>query len=62
MTDNQLASTGVVLDTVPVLLSDPSVLIVDDDKVQCPNAQFTSISAAVAAAAPGGTIRVCPGL
>jgi parallel beta-helix repeat protein len=62
VTDNQLASTGVVLDTVPVLLSDPSVLIVDDDKVQCPNAQFTSINAAVIAAPPGATIRVCPGV
>ena len=38
-----------------------SVLVVDDDKVQCPNAQFTSINAAVAAAQPGDVIRVCPG-
>ena len=62
VTDNQLASTGVVLDTVPVLLSDPSMLVVDDDKVQCPEAAFTTINAAVLAASPGGIIRVCPGV
>jgi len=38
------------------------MLIVDDDRVQCPNAQFTSINAAVLAATPGAIIRVCPGL
>ncbi len=37
-------------------------LVVDDDRQQCPNAQFTSIQAAVLAAQPGGHIRVCPGL
>jgi parallel beta-helix repeat protein len=38
-----------------------SELIVDDDKVQCPTAQFTHIQDAVNAASPGATIRVCPG-
>ena len=36
-------------------------IVVDDDKVQCPNAAFTSIQAAVNAANPGDVIRVCPG-
>jgi len=36
-------------------------IVVDDDKVQCPNASFTSIQAAVNAANPGDMIRVCPG-
>jgi hypothetical protein len=36
-------------------------LLVDDDKVQCPNATFTSIQAAVLAANPGDKINVCPG-
>jgi hypothetical protein len=36
-------------------------LVVDDDGVQCPGADFTSIQAAVNAAAAGSTIRVCPG-
>ncbi|WP_149827485.1 hypothetical protein [Streptomyces tailanensis] len=36
-------------------------LLVDDDGVQCPAATFTSIQAAVDAALPGATIRVCPG-
>src|ERR1700686_2335449 len=36
-------------------------LLVDDDKVQCPNATFTSIQDAINAANPGSLIRVCPG-
>lgn len=36
-------------------------LLVDNDKVQCPNAQYTSIQAAVNAAPAGATINVCPG-
>jgi len=42
-------------------LADPATLLVDDDLVQCPTAQFTSIQAAVTAAAPGDHIDVCPG-
>jgi nitrous oxidase accessory protein NosD len=36
-------------------------IIVDDDKVQCPTAQYTTIQAAVNAANPGDVIRVCAG-
>lgn len=36
-------------------------LLVDDDKVQCPTATFTSIQDAINAANPGSLIRVCPG-
>ena len=36
-------------------------LQVDDDGVQCPGAGFTTIQAAVTAAAAGDTIKVCPG-
>ena len=36
-------------------------LKVDDDQVQCPTAPYTSIQAAVNAAAPGDTVKVCPG-
>ena len=39
-----------------------ALLVVDDDRVQCPTAAFTTIAAAVAAAAPGDRIDVCPGL
>jgi hypothetical protein len=36
-------------------------LLVDDDKVQCPDATFTSIQDAIDAANPGSLIRVWPG-
>src|SRR5713101_941016 len=36
-------------------------LVVDDDKVQCPNAAFSKIQDAVDAATPGAVIRVCKG-
>jgi nitrous oxidase accessory protein NosD len=36
-------------------------LLVDDDKVECPTAAFTKIQAAIDAASPGETIRVCRG-
>jgi nitrous oxidase accessory protein NosD len=36
-------------------------LLVDDDRVQCPTATFTSIQDAINAASPGNLIRVCPG-
>jgi nitrous oxidase accessory protein NosD len=36
-------------------------LLVDDDRVQCPTAAFTSIQDAINAANPGSLIRVCPG-
>jgi len=39
-----------------------ATLVVDKDHVQCPNAQFASIEAAVLAAAPGDTVSVCPDL
>jgi hypothetical protein len=40
---------------------DRQTLLVDDDKVECPTAGFTTIQAAVDAAPAGATIRVCAG-
>jgi parallel beta-helix repeat protein len=37
-------------------------LVVDNDKVECPKAAFTTIQAAVDAASPGDKIRVCAGV
>src|SRR5882757_3869301 len=37
-------------------------LVVDEDKVECPNAQFTHIQDAVDAASPGDEIHICKGL
>jgi hypothetical protein len=38
-----------------------ATLTVDDDRTDCPTAQFTSIQAAVDAAATGDIVAVCPG-
>ena len=62
VTDADLATAGGLDDSLPALVDPPGLIVVDDDRVECPNAQFTSISAAVAAASPGATIRVCPGI
>ncbi|HEY4817161.1 MAG TPA: hypothetical protein VIH67_07000, partial [Candidatus Acidoferrum sp.] len=37
-------------------------LVVDDDKVECPNAAFTHIQDAVDAASPGDEIHICKGM
>src|SRR6476660_6422304 len=39
----------------------PNMFIVDDNLLDCPNAKFTSIQAAVTAAGPGDQVKVCPG-
>jgi pectin methylesterase-like acyl-CoA thioesterase len=44
-----------------VIGGDRPQLVVDDDKVECPNAAFSRIQDAVDAASPGATIRVCKG-
>jgi nitrous oxidase accessory protein NosD len=36
-------------------------LVVDDNKVECPNARFTRIQDAIDAASPGDHIRICKG-
>jgi parallel beta-helix repeat protein len=50
-----------LLETLEDRLVPSAVLLVDDDHAQAPNAQYTSINAAVAAAQPGDTIRVYSG-
>lgn len=40
----------------------PATLFVDDNLAECPDADFTSIQAAVNAAKKGDKIQVCPGL
>jgi Right handed beta helix region len=51
----------VLLFPLPAIAAQPPQLVVDDDKVECPNAAFTRIQDAVDAASPGATIRVCKG-
>jgi hypothetical protein len=59
-----LACLVVCFATRPALAQDanekPNILV-DDDKVQCPTAGFTTIQAAVNAAKSGDIIRVCAG-
>src|ERR1700741_2069927 len=54
-------SVGMDEASVPASSSSWGALFVDDDHLQCPNAMFTSIQAAVNASGPGATIKVCPG-
>jgi hypothetical protein len=51
----------VLLAPAPGALADHRKFVVDDDKVQCPNAAYTTITAAVAAAPGGSTVLVCEG-
>jgi hypothetical protein len=53
-----LVSAGVLCFTQSALAD---TLTVDDDHADCPAAAFSSIQAAVDAAAPGDTVTVCPG-
>ena len=45
----------------PAMTVAQSRLVVDDDKVECPNAGFTRIQDAIDSATPGAFIRVCKG-
>lgn len=59
-TDNTAGNVKLV-DTVANTKSD-TTWVVDDDKVQCPEANFTSIQTAVDYASPWDTIVVCEGV
>src|SRR5882672_11343487 len=56
-----LAMLLILLLPFPVIGGGKPQLVVDDDKVECPNAAFTRIQDAVDAATPGAAIRVCKG-
>jgi nitrous oxidase accessory protein NosD len=51
-----------VLSPGAALAAAPTTRVVDDDGAQCGNAGFQSVAAAVAAANPGDTVKVCAGL
>ena len=59
------SARALVLGVLGVALAAPaasaSTLTVDDNRRECKRAEFMSIEAAVQAAAPGDTVRVCPG-
>ena len=56
LTQAAMASTAGAVDA----LTPTRTLVVDKDQVQCGNADFSSIQAAVDAANPGDVVRVCP--
>jgi parallel beta-helix repeat protein len=51
----------VLLAPAPGALADHKKFVVDDDLAQCPNAAYTTITAAVAAAPAGSKVLVCEG-
>jgi parallel beta-helix repeat protein len=53
-------STGLAVATAAAAEPTSATWVVDRDRAQCANADFTSIQAAVDAAQPGDLIRVCP--
>jgi len=55
------ALTVVLMALAPSASAADPVLIVGNNPEDCPEATFTTIQAAVTAAQPGSTIRVCPG-
>ena len=60
-TSRVLAAALLCLFVVGVQGASAATWVVDDDLVQCPAANFTSIQAAINAASSGDTIDVCPG-
>src|SRR5712675_1447419 len=59
--------TLIVILVAPLIWPNPALparrarLVVDDDKVECPNAAFSHIQEAVDAASPGDEIHICKG-
>ncbi len=58
VSDAELAAVG---PTASLTTASGDVLIVDNDGLDCPNAQFLTIQSAVTAASSGDKIKVCPG-
>lgn len=58
---SDFATVGLAGATTTTAGDGPNMFIVDDDHLDCPNAQFTSIQAAVLVAGPNDSIKVCPG-
>ena len=54
---------GVQTGGIDPVTTDPPTrrIVVDDDRVQCPKADFTTIQAALKQARPRAQIEVCPG-
>lgn len=57
-----VTAAAVVMAATSVVASEPTTWVVDDDGLECANADFPTIGEAVAAASPGDTIRACAGV
>jgi parallel beta-helix repeat protein len=65
VTDAELAGVGSSDAVVSLQTGTPISFVVDDDRAQCPDADFTTstgIQQAITAAPPGARIRVCAGV
>lgn len=56
------AMLAVMVFQAGIISASPTTWVVDDDGVDCPDAAYTTIQAAVTAASPGDTIAVCTGV
>ena len=52
---------GTLVIQAPVAAAGTRTVVVDDDRAQCPRAEYTDIESAIAAVDPGATIKVCGG-
>jgi parallel beta-helix repeat protein len=58
---NKLKTLLAVIAVGAAVSTQANTLVVGNDPTQCKDAQYTTINAAVLAAQPGDTVRVCPG-
>ena len=56
-----LLAVGAMVPTVATAEAAPNVVVVDDDRVQCPQADTDSVQTALDLVRDGGRVRVCPG-
>jgi parallel beta-helix repeat protein len=57
-----VAATALAFAVADGAATEQATLVVDNDGAQCAQAEFATIQAAIDAASPGDTIRVCPGV
>ena len=56
------AASTIVMSPAVDAAAEPRMIVVDDDGLQCGDADFDNVSEAVARANAGDTVKVCPGV